>query len=160
MKKINQGVGRVLHISGGEGLDGSYMYKVFDNESINLPLLIDLRLAWAEVQSECMLERLLDYATYVTGVLLRAYNHTCFVGSDSKAKITIAKEEHGLDAIFNKEQNMAVTGIAQTQECKASAFDARIIVEANYTHPEVIAAKSANLKLGADRHLYRFFKRK
>ncbi len=149
------GIGRVLQVSGGEGLNGNYMYKVFDNESLVLPLLIDLRLGWAGIQDECLLEKLVDYSTYVTGVLLRAYNHTCFVQNDTKAKITIAKEEHGLDAIFSGTQQVAITGIAQDKTCKANALDARIIIEANYTRPEMIAEKSANLKLGADRHLYR-----
>ena len=149
------GIGRVLQVNGAEGLDGNYMYKVFDNESMEVPLLIDLRLAYAEMNNESLLGKLIDYATYVSGVLLRAYSHPCFAGSEAKAKITIAKDEHGLDAVFNKEHQVAITGIAQSQECKASALDSRIIIEANYTHPTIIAEKSANLKLGADRHLYR-----
>lgn len=149
------GIGRVLHVNGAEGLNGAYMYKVFDNNTIVVPLLIQLRLGWAEVAQECLLGKLIDYATYVSGVLLRAYNHTCFGAQEEKAKIVIAKDEHGLDAIFGQGLKIAMTGIAQSDACKANALDKRIIIEANYTHPDVIASKSANLKLGADRHLYR-----
>ncbi len=149
------GIGRVLHVNGSEGLHGDYMYKVFENESINVPLLIQLRLGWAEVSNECLLGQLIDYSTYVSGVLLRSYNHNCFIEKEDKAKITIAKEEHGLDAIFAKGEQVAITGISQVQSCKASALDKRIIIEANYTHPDFIAETSANLKLGGDRHLYR-----
>jgi len=149
------GIGRVLHVSGAEGLNGAYMYKVFDNEAISVPLIIQLRLGWAEVANECLLGKMIDYATYVSGVLLRTYNHTCFSDKDDKAKITLAKDEHGLDIVMGQGAKVAITGIAQEETCKASALDKRIIVEANYTHPDVIASKSANLKLGADRHLYR-----
>jgi phenylalanyl-tRNA synthetase beta chain len=149
------GIGRVLQVGGAEGLNSAYMYKVFDNESISVPLLVQLRLGWAEVINACDLGQMVDYATYVTGVLLRAYNHACFSENNDKAKITLAKDENGLDAVFGKGQKCAITGIAQEGSCKAGVLDKRIIVEANYTHPDVIAAKSANLKLGADRHLYR-----
>ena len=150
------GAGRVLHLHGSEALSGSYMYKVFDNNEIGVPLLIELRLGFAEIESSCLLGKLIDYSTYVTGVLLRAYNQTCFGLKDEKAKITIAKDENGLDAIYGLDgQKIAITGIAQVAECKASINDERIIIEANYTHPEIIASRSANKKLGADKHLYR-----
>jgi len=150
------GVGRVLQIHATETLNGSYMYKVFDNQEIRVPLLIELRLGFAQIEETCALMKFLEYATYVTGVLLRAYNPQCFVTHENKAKITIAKDENGLDAIFgNNAEQVALTGIAQADKCKANALDERIIVEANYTHPEIIASLSANKKLGADKHLYR-----
>jgi len=67
------GVGRVLHLHGSEALSGSYMYKVFDNTEIGVPLIIQLRLGFAAIENECLLGKLVDYATYVTGVLLRVY---------------------------------------------------------------------------------------
>ncbi len=149
------GIGRVLQVNGAEGLNGAYMYKVFDNETITVPLLVQIRLGWAEVQNECLLGKLVDYATFVSGVLLRAYSHNCFGENEDKAKIVISKDENQLDAIYGKGQKVAIIGIAQTEVCRATATDKRIIIEANYTHPDIIAAKSANLKLGADRHLYR-----
>lgn len=150
------GVGRVLQIHGNEALNGSYMYKVFDNQEIQVPLLTELRLGFAQIDSSCMLGKILEYATYVTGVLLRAYNPSCFGAKDDKAKIAIAKDENGLDTIFGSNgEKVAITGIAQMDACKANALDTRIIIEANYTHPEIIASRSANKKLGADKHLYR-----
>ncbi len=150
------GVGRVLHLQGSEMLNSSYMYKVFDNTEIAVPLLVELRLGIAEVESSCLLGKLIDYSTYVTGVLLRAYNHACFCEQEDKAKIVITKDENNLDAIYALDkEKVAITGIAQMSQCKATALDKRIIVEANYTHPEIIASLSANKKLGADKHLYR-----
>lgn len=150
------GVGRVLHLQGNEALDGSYMYKVFDNTEIAVPLLVELRLGIAQIESSCLLGKTIEYATYVTGVLLRAYNHACFCEKEDKAKIIINKDENELDAVYDYTgAKVAITGIAQMSECKANALDKRIIIEANYTHPEIIASRSANKKLGADKHLYR-----
>ena len=150
------GVGRVLHLQGSEALDSSYMYKVFDNKEILVPLIVELRLGFAEIESSCLLGKLIDYSIFVTGVLLRAYNHACFLATDDKAKIIINKDENGLDAIYGQSgQKVAITGVAQMPECRAKDEDARIIIEANYTHPEIIASRSANKKLGADKHLYR-----
>lgn len=149
------GVGRVLQIHGGEALDGAYMYKVFDNKEIKVPLLVELRLGFAGVENDCMLGKLIDYSTHVTGVLLRAYNQECFGVKNDKAKITIGKDENKLDAIFGQTQKVSITGISQEEMCKANAKDERIIIEANYTHPDIITHKSATKKLNADKHLYR-----
>ncbi|MCD8476676.1 MAG: hypothetical protein LRY68_00960 [Sulfurospirillum sp.] len=64
------GVGRVLHLQGNEALDGSYMYKVFDNTEIAVPLLVELRLGIAQIESSCLLGKTIEYATYVTGVFI------------------------------------------------------------------------------------------
>ncbi len=56
------GVGRVLHLHGSEALDGSYMYKVFDNKEIDVPLIIQLRLGFAEIDNSCLLGKLIDYS--------------------------------------------------------------------------------------------------
>lgn len=149
------GVGRVLHINGSEALSGSYMYKVFDNKEIQVPLLVELRLGFAGIENSCLLGKLIDYATFVSGVLLRAYNHECFGAKNDKAKIVISKDENGLDAIFGYDKKLAICGIAQDEACRANAGDERIIIEANYTHPDIIATRSANKKLSADKHLYR-----
>ena len=149
------GVGRVLNVNGSEALDGSYMYKVFDNKEIKAPLLFDLRLGFAEISSTCQLGKIVEYSTYSTGVLLRAYNHACFSAGTDKAKIVINKDENDLDAIFTEGKKVGISGISQEEICRANDLSARIIIEANYTHPDVIAIKSAIKKLSGDKHLYR-----
>ncbi len=149
------GVGRVLNVNGSEALDGSYMYKVFDNKEIKAPLLLDLRLGFAEIVSNCQLGKIVEYTTYVTGVLLRAYNHACFSAGTDKAKIVINKDENDLDAIFAEGKKVGLSGISQEEICRANDASSRIIIEANYTHPDAIVIKSATKKLPSDKHLYR-----
>ena len=149
------GIGRVLNVSATEKVDSSLLYRAYDKEEIKSSFLIDLRLAIAELYKPTELERVVEYATYTTGVLLRAYSHSCFADKDSKATIKIKKQTNGLDAVFGKNaQAVSLVGISQSQESKAKCSDTKIILEANYTHPEIISVNSANKKLESDRHLY------
>lgn len=149
------GIGRVLNVMANEKIDGSFLYKVYDKTEIKSNFLIDLRLGYTDEYKEDVLERLISYATYTTGVLLRAYMHKCFVQND-KATVKIKKHTNNLDAVFGaNSQLLSYVGISQNKECKADAQEERVVLEASYTHPSVISENSANKKLDADRHLYR-----
>jgi len=50
---------------------------------------------------------------------------------------------------------MSYVGISQYEDTKAKKEDKRVILEANYTNPEIISINSANKKLESDRHYYR-----
>ena len=150
------GIGRVLNISANDKVDSSLLYRVYDKKEIRSSFLIDLRLAIADIYKPTAIERILEYATYTTGVLLRTYSHSCFTDQNDKATVKIKKHANGLDAVYNKNAQIAsFVGISQNEESKAKEEDARVILEANYTNPEIISINSANKKLDSDRHLYR-----
>jgi len=150
------GIGRVLNVSANDKVDSSLLYRVYDKEEIKSSFLIDLRLAIADIYKPTELERVVEYATYTTGVLLRTYSHSCFASTEGKATVKIKKHTNGLDAVFNKDMHMtSLVGISQNTEAKAKPEDDRVILEANYTCPEIISVNSANKKLESDRHLYR-----
>ncbi len=150
------GIGRVLNVSANDKVDSSLLYRVYDKEEIKSSFLIDLRLAIADIYKPTELERVVEYATYTTGVLLRTYSHSCFADEEGKATVKIIKHTNGLDAVFNKNtQITSLVGINQNEESKAKSEDTRVILEANYTSPEIISVNSANKKLESDRHLYR-----
>ncbi|WP_024953962.1 phenylalanine--tRNA ligase subunit beta [Sulfurospirillum arcachonense] len=150
------GIGRVLNVSANEKVNASLLYRVYEKEEIKSSFLIDLRLAIADNYKPTQLERVVEYATYTTGVLLRTYNHACFTNQNDKATVKIKKHTNGLDAVYNKNNQItSYVGISQNEEAKASNIDQKVILEANYTHPEIISVSSANKKLESDRHLYR-----
>jgi phenylalanyl-tRNA synthetase beta chain len=150
------GIGRVLNVSANDKVDASLLYRVYDKKEIRSSFLIDLRLAIADIYKSTELERVVEYATYTTGVLLRTYSHSCFADTNDKATVKIKKHTNGLDAVFNKSNQLtSYVGISQNDESKAKDTDQRVILEANYTHPEIISINSANKKLESDRHLYR-----
>ena len=150
------GIGRVLNVSANDKVDSSLLYRVYDKEEIKSSFLIDFRLAIADIYKPTELERVVEYATYTTGVLLRTYSHSCFADEEGKATVKIIKHTNGLDAVFNKNtQITSLVGINQNEESKAKNEDTRVILEANYTSPEIISVNSANKKLESDRHFYR-----
>jgi len=150
------GIGRVLNVTANDKVDASLLYRVYDKEEIKSSFLIDFRLAIADIYKLTELERVVEYATYTTGVLLRTYSHCCFANQSEKATIKVKKHTNNLDAVFNKNMQVAsLVGINQNKETKVCCNDNRVILEANYTHPEIISANSANKKLASDRHLYR-----
>jgi len=150
------GIGRVLNVNATEKVNASLLYRVYDKEDIKSSFLIDLRLAIADIYKPTELERVVEYATYTTGVLLRTYSHSCFADGDDKATVKIKKHSNNLDAVFSKNNQItSYIGISQIEDTKATKNDSRVILEANYTHPEIISMNSANKKLDSDRHLYR-----
>lgn len=150
------GIGRVLNVSANEKVDASLIYRVYDKEEIRSSFLMDLRLAIADIYKPTALERVVEYATYTTGVLLRTYAHSCFTSANDKATVKIKKHTNGLDAVYNKNNQItSFVGISQNEEAKVKKDDNRVILEANYTYPEIISINSANKKLESDRHLYR-----
>ena len=150
------GIGRVLNVVAHEKVDGSFLFKVYDKKEIKSPFLVDLRLAFADLYKKDPLDRVLQYATYATGVLLRAYSHNCFTTQQEKATVRIKKHTNGLDAVFgSNSQMLSFVGISQIDECKATCEDERVVLEANYTHPKIISQNSANKKIDSDKHLYR-----
>jgi phenylalanyl-tRNA synthetase beta chain len=149
------GIGRVLNVNATEKVDASLLYRVYDRKEIKSSFLIDFRLAIAGHYGECELTRLVEYATYTTGVLLRTYTHNCFAGDDEKATVKVKKHTNKLDAVFNKNNQISsYVGIFQKEETKATIKDERVILEASYTNPEIISLNSANKKIETDRHLY------
>ena len=150
------GIGRVLNINATDKVDASLLYRVFDKKKVNSSFLMDLRLAIAGIYKPTDLERVVEYATYTTGVLLRTYSHSCFAQDNDKATVKIKKHTNSLDVVMSKNNQItSYIGISQVDEAKATVNDSRVILEANYTHPEVISINSANKKLDSDRHLYR-----
>jgi phenylalanyl-tRNA synthetase beta chain len=149
------GVGRVLQVDIQEKIDSTLIYKVFSQNNISSSLLIDLRLAIAQLEKEDPLERLVAYASYSTGVLLRVYKQNIFTKSKSGiAHIVIKKDKNGIDAVYNK-KIVSLVGISQEADSKANKSDKNIILEASYIDPEIISKKSATVKLFKDEYFYR-----
>lgn len=150
------GIGRVLNVSATDKIDASLLYRVYEKETINSCFLIDLRLAMADTLKSNALEKIVEYATYTTGVLLRTYAHSSFLTKNDKATVRVIKQPNGLDVICDANNDIvSYVGISQITQSKPKEEDAKVILEANYTHPEIISTCSANKKLDEDRHLYR-----
>ncbi|MFK5881081.1 MAG: phenylalanine--tRNA ligase subunit beta [Sulfurospirillum sp.] len=148
------GIGRVLNITVGDKIESSFIFKALDNKEIKSNLLIDLRLALVNESDDDPLQRLLAYATYCTGVLLRAYDYEAFGHKEEKALLSLKKQDNDLDAVIGK-KIVSFVGISQEDESRANSQMSRIIIEANYSNPNIISENTYNKKINSDRHLYR-----
>ena len=148
------GIGRVLNVSVGDKIESSFVFKALDNKNIESNLLIDLRLALVNESDDDSLTRLLTYATYCTGVLMRAYDYEAFEHKEEKALLSLRKQSNNLDAVLGK-KIVSFVGVSQEDESKANSQMDRIIVEANYSNPNTISENTYDKKIDSDRHLYR-----
>ena len=130
------------------------MFKALNNKSIKSNLLIDLRLALVDESDGDSLSRLLTYATYCTGVLMRAYNYEAFEHKEEKALLSLKKQSNNLDAVLGK-KIVSFVGVSQEDDSKATSQMDKIIVEANYSNPSIISENTYDKKIDSDRHLYR-----
>jgi len=149
------GIGRLLQLVQDENLDVDLTYRALDLKALELPLKIRLRLAQIDEEQENDLESLLWYATYATGVVLRAYHYGPFKKEDEKkAIITLKRDEKGFAAVYNSEK-ASVVGIHQEEASRVTYNEGVIFIEASYIPPEVISRQMYENKIENGPHFYR-----
>lgn len=140
------GIGRILHLSHMQQSDVNLMYKAFKQNSFELPLLLRLRMAMLEEECRSAIDALLFYATYSSGVVLRAYGYNAFPMHLEKAQITLDKDDKGY-AIINGKEKASTVGIIQYDTSRVTPEDEIVVVEASYIHPDTISRKMGEHKI-------------
>ena len=140
------GVGRALSLHVDESVEGSFVYKVIEiKDGFSLNLKTMLRLSYIDKLDKCSIKSLLNYATYATGVLFRVYDFKK-LSNDEKIALNIKKLENGEYAVKYKDDILSVAGITQNDIASVDENSKLIILEANYTHPNIIANAHQNYK--------------
>ena len=140
------GIGRILHLNHAQQSDVNLMYKAFKQKSFELPLLLRLRMSILGEECQSAIDALLFYATYSSGVILRAYGYGAFPLSIDKAQITLDKDDNGYAVIKGKERASTV-GIIQYEASRVTPEDEIVIIEASYIHPDTISKKMGEHKI-------------
>ncbi|WP_291950771.1 phenylalanine--tRNA ligase subunit beta [Campylobacter sp.] len=144
------GIGRILSVKNHTKLDGLFAYKALEiKEKFQLSIVVQIRLALTQKYKNNLIENLLSYSTYATGVIFNAYDFhklckECQV--DKKIILEIKVQEHGEYAIYYDDKLISLAGIEQKDEFKIDDDSKIVIIEANYTHPYVIANALAYYK--------------
>ena len=150
------GIGRILTLHAEEKIKSNLLYHAFEQKKISSSVLMELRLAAVELSYEGDIERLISYATYSTGVLLRAYDYKCFKKKDEKAIIELKKDKRGFDAVFGKDGRASCIGYLQEPSCKVTKDSNTVVIEASFTPTKEISVLGAkNKDLQSDKHFYR-----
>jgi phenylalanyl-tRNA synthetase beta chain len=141
------GIGRILQLSHEDAPNVNLRYRAIDMKSLQLPLLMELRLAQVEEERPTCIESMLLYATHSTGVILRAYHYGMFAEEgSSKAKIMAKYDENGYAAIFGKER-ASILGVRQEDSSRITYDEGTVLIEASYIPPDVISKKMAETKI-------------
>jgi len=149
------GIGRILQLSHTELPDVNLRYRAIELKSLILPALFKLRLAQIGEQKPNAIESLLFYATYSSGVVLRAYHYGYFADSKGqKAHVTLKKDENGYAAIYGSGK-ASVVGIIQYDESRVSYDEGIVLIEASYIPPDIISKKMNESKIDQGVFFYR-----
>ena len=149
------GIGRILQLVNSDVDNVNLRYKAIDLQSLELPLIIKLRMAEIEEGCESAIEDLLFYATYSTGVILRAYHYGFFVQDEAqKAVATLKCDENGYGAIYGS-QKASTVGIIQEDASRVTYSEGTVLIEASYIPPDVISKKMSENKIEQGAFFYR-----
>lgn len=149
------GIGRILQLATNDVNDVNLRYKAIELENLSLPLVMRLRLAEIEENKTSNIENLLFYATYSTGVVLRAYHYGFFVQDEAKKAVaTLKVDENGYSAIYGS-QKASTVGIIQDDASRVSYEEGTVLIEASYIPPEVISKKMSESKIEQGPYFYR-----
>ncbi|MDY0116650.1 MAG: phenylalanine--tRNA ligase subunit beta [Sulfurimonadaceae bacterium] len=149
------GIGRILSLSYEKDLGVNLRYKAVDLKELELPFIVQLRLAQIEEKRQSEVESLLLYVTHSSGVVLRAYNYDFFaVENEAIAKIDLIEDENKFVAVRGKE-TASIVGISQEDISRVDDTKTTILIEASYIPPDVISKQMAACKIDAGPTYYR-----
>jgi len=155
IKEIQIGMARALKIQVNELKNSSIKFEAITNKNINLPLLINFRIAIVGQNCENSYEKFAIYATHTTGVLLRVYGlETLEMDNLGVARINIKNDENGIAELTSN--NMIISKLSISQNSKNLPNDESkvILVEGNYIEPSYISKNTSGLKIKDSRHYY------
>lgn len=137
------GIGRIVAIHSDENLQSSFQYRAFEiKEYFSENLMTKFRLALIECDKINPVERLLDYVTHTTGVLFSAYDYEKIKKDDDRVTIDLQKDKNFVTKIVVDSQILGIGGIYQSDVARLDEKSKFIIIEANYTDPQIIATAS------------------
>ncbi len=142
------GIGKILSFV-YDDIDGVNMhYKVAEVKKLQVPFIVQLRLATVEKQIENDIDKLLYYTTHESGVILRAYDFGFF--GEKKAKLTLQEDEY---VQLTGSAEAAAVGINQSDTSLPQ--NEKIILEASYIRPDKIVPVVATTDIKPDELYFR-----
>ncbi|TKX30971.1 phenylalanine--tRNA ligase subunit beta [Campylobacter estrildidarum] len=167
LKKINPfvkdenvlGIGRILRLNAKKNLNSFYNYRVIEiKEKIQTNLVISLRLAQIENLQKDPIQNLLNYVMHSTGVLFNAYDLSDFAKENEEIILNLDKGSCGETKISCKDELISISGIYQEEKYKNKDDSKVVIIEANYTDPNIIANAKLSYKKQDEKIIYRSFR--
>jgi len=148
------GIGRILSLNVKEKNSSSLLYRIFAVEEMKYPLLLKLRLAFADKGEDDVFDAYRSYAMHSTGVIMKLYSCDKLINSDTqKCEISLEKDENGVEYIKISDK-ISYIGFDEDEELKPSIGDSRVIFEESYIDPEIISRAGKYIKKKNDKIFY------
>lgn len=160
------GVGRFLSIVPNGNLNSSLLYKIVEIKHDVTPLRIALTLAINQRYQNSSISNLLEYTTYMSGVLLNSYamDDKKISLNNNEAKFIIKKDENNLDCVYSEINHndkkdiykISTIGV-QTYRNEVVQYPRKFILEASFTDANILSNRIYGMdKEGFDAYvLYR-----
>jgi len=149
------GIGRLFQILQDDTLDVDLNYHALDLKGLSVPLMIRLRLSQIDESKPNAIESVLWYATYSTGVVLRAYHYNFFNDDEQKRAVAkLERDEKGFACVYGK-GCASIVGIRQEDDSRVTYNEGTVFIEASYIPPEIISRQMAEEKIDKGPHFYR-----
>ncbi|WP_297192059.1 phenylalanine--tRNA ligase subunit beta [uncultured Campylobacter sp.] len=153
------GVGRVLRLNIDNSLNSIFNFRVVEfNGSLDIPLLLKLRLASIGSLKDDDILNYFSYATHSTGVIFNAYDFNNLAQNEDIVSLNISKLENGESVITCNDETVSVTGIYQEEKFSINKNTKLAVIEAHYTFPEIVALAKDFYKKQDLETIYRSFR--
>ncbi|WP_104697909.1 MULTISPECIES: phenylalanine--tRNA ligase subunit beta [unclassified Helicobacter] len=131
------GIGRKFQVAQKNKVDSSLLYKVMDFEAKNLPLQMQIALGINGILKTGIIENYLNYVTYMTGVILNAYEADKLYKNQNQTNeilwLYVQKNPQGFEEIFANDK-LSYIGVGNLVEQDLDTSKT-IIFEASYIAP-------------------------
>lgn len=144
------GIGNILNITASKSINSNLFYKIIHLQSLNCTCALKLNLALLDMLSPNILANILNFSSYITGVVLRAYCLDSFMQKDKKITLNIAKNSNEIESVFLKDVELSRIGIDFNTQFFPNNNAKLIAFEASYIAPKIISEIIFNNNLVGD----------
>lgn len=148
---ITPGIGRILNVSFDNNLQSSLYYKVVEFEKLEILVSLKMALALCDNLQSDSLRNIVDFATYMTGVLINAYKFDSYDGNfldnDVKIHLNIAKDKKGVESVYCENNRLSDVGVYIDNKYSANENSRLVVFEASFIPAKYISEIIFNNKL-------------
>ncbi len=155
-REDRRGVARVLSLRVHEPFEAAVEYRFCETHELYDDALIRLRLAMIEALQKEPLQNLIQYAMHESGVLLRAYDYDALVGEGEPLTLVAKENDAHLEALFTEGgELLSLVGLMQSAYAQVHQKSERVVLEAAYIDPDLLASKKMQSQIEGDALYYR-----
>lgn len=148
--EITPGIGRILNIQFENNLYSSLCYKVAKLQDLKNTTSLRLNLALCDMLSSDALHNIINFSTYITGVIINAYRFDSYKDLDEKIVLHIKRDECGIESVYFKDKKLSRIGISADERYNANEHSSLVIFEASFIPANLVSEAIFNNNITSD----------